>query len=101
MVSLFCISASVGAMMIYGGIHRGFGILFVEFRKTYDSSSANMSVVVSIQIAVMSVSGKKLWGSKLMHLMILIKIFLSPKSESTPSGLVTGFRFICEANFLL
>ncbi|XP_056004905.1 monocarboxylate transporter 13-like isoform X3 [Ostrea edulis] len=51
------LSASLGAMMIYGGIHRGFGILFVEFRKTFNSSSANMSVVVSIQIAVMSLSG--------------------------------------------
>ncbi|XP_061177880.1 monocarboxylate transporter 13-like [Saccostrea echinata] len=49
--------ASLGAMMIYGGIHRGFGILFVEFRKKFDSSSASMSIVVSVQIAVMSAAG--------------------------------------------
>ncbi|XP_062607308.1 monocarboxylate transporter 13-like isoform X2 [Saccostrea cucullata] len=51
------LSASLCAMMIYGGIHRGFGILFVEFRKKFDSSSAGMSIVVSVQIAVMSISG--------------------------------------------
>ncbi|XP_061177881.1 monocarboxylate transporter 13-like [Saccostrea echinata] len=51
------LSASLCAMLIYGGIHRGFGILFVEFRKKFDSSSASMSIVVSVQIAVMSVAG--------------------------------------------
>lgn len=51
------LSASLGAMIIYGGIHRGFGILFVEFRKSLNSSSASMSVVVSVQIAVMSLAG--------------------------------------------
>lgn len=58
MFDILDIPASLGAMLIYGGIHRGFGILFVEFRKSFNSSSASMSLVVSIQIAVMSLASK-------------------------------------------
>lgn len=58
MFNILYIPASLGAMLIYGGIHRGFGILFVEFRKSFNSSSASMSLVVSVQIAVMSLASK-------------------------------------------
>lgn len=68
--NILFISASLGAMMIYGGIQRGFGILFVEFRKSLQSSSAGMSVVVSVQIAVMSFACKT---HKFHHLVAIVK----------------------------